>query len=221
VLASGLAGGSGNNDGSSPAANQAGAGLAAGSVAREQGLADLLPPGQWPAGAIEDRRQLAVAATAPAGKAELAVGGVSLGQLLVTEPKREFAVPAMEHQLGLPVGDFATLAGYTLEPVQAGQPLRLTLFWQDRAVTGTSWKVFVHVLDPANHVIAQKDDFPDGGRTPTTAWLPNQVVADRYEVPLPGALPSGAQLEIGMYEPASGKRLAVGPADHLLLPLTG
>jgi len=87
-------------------------------------------------------------------------------------------------------------------------------------VTGTSWKVFVHVLDGASHVVAQKDDLPDGGRTPTTSWLPNQVVADRYEVVLPSALPGQAQLEFGMYEPISGKRLTIGPADHVLLPLS-
>ena len=187
---------------------------------REQGLADLLHPAQWLVGVLEDKRQLTVAPTVPAGKAELTVGGVSLGELSITEPRREFAIPPMEHRLDLPVGDFATLAGYSLEPVQPGQPLRLTLFWQDRAVTGTSWKVFVHVLDGASHVVAQKDDLPDGGRTPTTSWLPNQVVADRYEVVLPSALPGQAQLEFGMYEPISGKRLTIGPADHVLLPLS-
>jgi len=190
------------------------------SPAPEQGLADLLPPGQWPAGVIEDRRRLAIAPTVPAGTAELTVGGVSLGQLSISEPERQFTVPPMAHRLDLAVGGFATLAGYTLEPLQAGQPLRLTLFWQDRALTGTSYKVFVHVLDAANHVIAQKDDVPDGGQMPTTAWVPGQVIADRYEVSLPGALPAGAQLEVGLYEPASGKRLTVGAADHLLLPLT-
>ncbi|MFI5265776.1 MAG: glycosyltransferase family 39 protein [Chloroflexota bacterium] len=211
-----------SNGGSAASTNGvSAASTSGGGVASEQGLADLLPPAQWPEGVIEDRRQLTIPPATAAGKAELAIGDVSLGQLTITEPKREFAVPPMEHQLGLPVGDFATLAGYTQESIQTGQPLRVTLFWQDRALTGTSWKVFVHLLDAANHVVAQKDGFPDGGQTPTTSWVPNQVVADRYEVPLPDAAPPGAQLEIGMYDPNSGRRLAIGPADHVLLPLTG
>ena len=186
----------------------------------EQGLANLLPAAQWPQGVIEDRRQLPVAATTPAGTAQVSIGGVSLGIVSVVAPEREFAVLPMAHRLDLPVADFATLEGYTLEPLQEGQPLRLTLFWKDRAVTSTSWKVFVHVLNGANHVLAQKDDLPEGGRAPTTSWVPGQVIADRYEVALPLGPPANAQLEIGLYEPVSGKRAELGSADHVLLPLT-
>jgi hypothetical protein len=187
---------------------------------RETGLADVLPTSQWPMGVIEDRRRLAVPPATRAGIAAISVGGLKLGEVEVTEPQREFALPAMQHDLGLPVGDFATLAGYTLEPLQPGLPLRLTLVWQDRMPTATSYKVFVHVLDGANQVVAQRDDAPRAGAMPTTFWVPNQVVADSYDVPLAGPLPPGAQLEIGMYEPGSGKRVAIGPDDHVLLPLS-
>jgi hypothetical protein len=195
--------------------------LAQAGALRERGLADLLAPGEWPDGVIEDRRELLLPAAAPSGRLELSIGGVRLGEITVTAPKREFATPSMERELDLPVDGFATLAGYTLAPLEAGQPLRLTLFWQDRTATATSWKVFVHVLDGANHVLAQQDALPAAGQAPTTSWVPGQVVADRYEVALPGPLPAGAQLEVGMYEPVSGKRLAIGPQDHVLLPLSG
>ena len=45
------------------------------------------------------------------------------------------------------------------------------------------------------------------GAMVTTLWAPSQVVVDRYEVPLAAAIPTGAQLEIGMYDPESGERV--------------
>ncbi|MBV8085465.1 MAG: glycosyltransferase family 39 protein [Chloroflexi bacterium] len=184
--------------------------------AHETGLRDLLPPDRWPQGIVEDQRDLTVAADAKPGTYTLRVGGFELGDVTVTEPQRDYSLPAMQHPLGVPVGDFATLAGYSEAP---GQPLKITLVWQDRMPVTASYKVFVHVLDESQHVIAQRDDFPQSGAMPTTLWLPGQVVADSYDVPLPASLPAGAQLEVGMYEPSSGTRLTIGSADRLLLPL--
>lgn len=184
----------------------------------ESRLADLLPPEKWPTGVVEDRRQLTVAATARATTAALAVGPVKLADLQVTEPPRQFSLPATQRQLDLPVGSFATLAGLSLQ-AQPGEPLKVDLVWRDREPTATSYKVFVHVLDALHKVIAQRDDFPQGGSTPTTSWVPDQVISDTYQVPLPDGLPQGAQLEIGMYEPSSGKRVPIGPDDHVLIPL--
>jgi len=186
---------------------------------RQAGLADLLPPAQWPLGVVEDRRKLTVNPTASAGAATLSIDGVTLTSLTISQPPRDFALPAVQRQLDLPVGSFATLAGLSVDAHQPGQPLQVTLVWQDRTTTSSSYKVFVHVLDAHEKVVAQRDDFPQGGSMPTTSWVPGQVIADRYQVPLPDALPDGAQLEIGMYDPASGKRLAIGPADNLRLPL--
>jgi hypothetical protein len=185
----------------------------------ERGLAGLLPVAQWPAGIVEDRRQLIVPPATRAGIVPISLAGLMLGEVAVSEPRREFSLPPMQTRLDLPVGDFATLAGWTIEPLQPGQPLRLTLVWQDQQPAGASYKVFVHVLDASNQVIAQRDDLPQAGAMPTTFWLPGQVIADRYEVPLSGPPPAGAQLEVGMYEPNSGQRLKIGPDDHVLLPL--
>ncbi|HLQ33250.1 MAG TPA: glycosyltransferase family 39 protein [Chloroflexota bacterium] len=183
---------------------------------QESGLTDLLPAAQWPPGILEDRRQLSVPPATRSGTAAVAIGDVKLGDVTISEPRRQFDAPAVQHQLDVPVGDFATLSGYSLEP---GRPLRLTLVWRDRTPTSASYKVFVHMLDERSQVIVQKDDFPQAGGMPTTFWVPNQVIEDRYELALPSSAPAGAQLEIGMYEPVSGKRLPIGRDDHLLLPL--
>jgi 4-amino-4-deoxy-L-arabinose transferase-like glycosyltransferase len=187
----------------------------------ERGLEDLLPAAQWPAGVIQDRRELTIPPTARAASAALTIGGVPLAEIAVSQLLREFQMPPLQHRLGVPAGDFATLAGYDLQPVQPGSPLDLTLVWQDRTPASTSYKVFVHVLDGKSDVLAQRDDFPQSGAMPTTFWVPGQVIADHYQVPLPASLPAGAQLEVGMYDPASGKRVPFGPEDRVLLPLGG
>jgi hypothetical protein len=186
---------------------------------KERGLQDLLPPARWPAGVLQDRRELTIPPTARAASGALSVGGAGLGQIAITELPRDFQLPPLQNQLGLSAG-FATLAGYDLAPLQPGQPLNLTLVWQDQSPVQTSYKVFVHVLDAESHVVAQRDDFPQAGAMPTNFWLPGQVIVDRYHVPLPGSLPAGAQLELGLYDPASGQRVKFGSADHVALPLS-
>src|SRR5581483_10603376 len=102
------------------------------------------------------RRRLTIDPTATAATPDLTIGGVKLASLTISEPPRDFALPAMQRQLDLPVGGFATLAGLTSEAHQPGQPLEVTLVWQDRASTNTSYKVFVHVLDANSKVVAQR-----------------------------------------------------------------
>src|SRR5581483_2661616 len=178
----------------------------------DTGLHDVLPVARWPVGIVEDRHDITVAPTAPKGRATVAVGQVQLGQIDVTEPPRDFQLPPVQTELQLLVGDGSS-------PLEPGRSLLVTLVWQSTSVTNTSYKVFVHVLDPASHVVAQRDDLPLGGSAPTTSWVPGQVVADRYEIGLPATLPAGVQLEVGMYEPQSGRRVPIGSSDRVLLPL--
>jgi hypothetical protein len=54
---------------------------------------------------------------------------------------------------------------------------------------------------------------------PTTFWVPGQVVTDTYQLTLPAQVPPGSQLEVGLYDPASGQRVDLGGRDHLLIAL--
>ncbi|HUZ77502.1 MAG TPA: glycosyltransferase family 39 protein [Chloroflexota bacterium] len=186
----------------------------------DRGLADMLPLTRWPLGAvIADRHDVEVAPTASAGQVELTVAGIPLGMVQVTEPPRQYTLPAVQHRVGEAVGSFATLVGYDVDKPRPGGVLHLTLVWQARATTSTSYKVFTHVLDRANHVIAQQDSLPAAGAMPTTFWVPKQVIVDRYALPLPATLPAQLRLELGMYEPTSGQRLPIGTQQQLILPL--
>jgi hypothetical protein len=46
------------------------------------------------------------------------------------------------------------------------------------------------------------------GAAPTTTWLPGEIIADAYSLPLPADLPAGEyRLIVGFYNPTTGERL--------------
>jgi hypothetical protein len=128
----------------------------------------------------------------------------------VAAPQRTFDVPHMAQRLDVQLGEFAALLGFDLarDRLAPGESIDLTLYWQARAETELSFKVFVHVLDAADRVVAQADAVPLGGLRPTTGWLPGEIIADRYTLVLPGDLPAGHyQLVTGLYDPETGTRV--------------
>ena len=50
---------------------------------------------------------------------------------------------------------------------------------------------FYHVIDDQGKLLAQTDSRPQGYASNTNRWIPGQVVADRFEVPLPPDAPPG------------------------------
>ncbi len=122
------------------------------------------------------------------------------------------------------LGDHIQLTGYSLgrEAVPAGDVLPLTLYWRATVQVAESYKVFVHLLDGAERVVAQRDTVPVGGARPTNTWQPGEDVADNYGVFIPPGTPPGEyRVEVGMYSPSTGVRLPVQvegqPAGHRLL----
>ncbi|MCK4473012.1 MAG: hypothetical protein KAW49_14625, partial [Anaerolineae bacterium] len=141
-----------------------------------------------------------------------------------------YAAPAtppeeIQNPLDARLGDEITLSGYNLltREVEAGDILQLTLFWQAQAQPQERYKVFVHVLDEAGHIVGQQDSEPGDGLNITTSWQPGETVADSYGVLVrPGTPPGQHRIEVGMYSAVSGQRLAVSEAgrdrgDHLVL----
>jgi hypothetical protein len=57
-------------------------------------------------------------------------------------------------------------------------------------------------------VVSQVDHVPGGGAFPSTGWLPGEVISDQFSVALPGS-EAPAQVEIGVYDAATGERLPV------------
>lgn len=119
-------------------------------------------------------------------------------------------------------GDNIRLVGVSLPKTRfrAGEAVPITLFWQTAAPVQTSYTVFVHLLgsqyNPAqdNFLWGQVDRLPLDGNLPTTAWTPQTLVADPYRVPFQENAPPGVyQVEIGLYDVATGERLRVLDAN--------
>jgi 4-amino-4-deoxy-L-arabinose transferase-like glycosyltransferase len=113
------------------------------------------------------------------------------------------------------------LLGYQVsrEAVRPGESLNVILYWQALAPMERNYSVFVHLLDENELVLASQDTFPGQGTYPTRLWRAGEAIADVYTIVVPPTAftPSSAQLEVGLYEFGSGKRLAVyGPQGEPL-----
>jgi len=142
---------------------------------------------------------------------EQALSGTSimLSGVKVEARPRHYRPPAMEHCLDVVLGDDVRLLGYDLvaASVEPGGALELTLYWQALRRTDCMYAVFNHLVDPDGTVVAQADSWPQGGAYPTLYWLPNEVVEDRYTIPVPPDVPPGEYtLLVGMYDAATGER---------------
>ncbi len=124
------------------------------------------------------------------------------------------------HAAGADFGQRIRLKSYTLytPSVSAGDVVELSLVWQGLAKLHRRYKVFTHLLDPADHIVGQRDAEPLAGTRPTTTWKPSEVITDRYGLPVMAGTPPGSySLEVGLYDAATGTRLTVAESDRLLL----
>ena len=143
-------------------------------------------------------------------------GSVELPPLEVQPSGRTFVVPSIQNPQAATFGDSIRLLGYALDKTsdQPGGTLRVTLYWQALNPTASSYVVFAHLLDPNGILRGQKDTVPRGGELPTDHWLPGEVIADSYDITLASDAPRGSYLiEVGMYLPNTGARLAVLDAN--------
>lgn len=124
------------------------------------------------------------------------------------------------------VGGEITLVSYRLDAreARAGDVLTLTLNWRADQTPAARYKVFVHLLDARNRVVAQRDGEPVSDTRITPTWRAGETIADNYGIGIDPATPPGDyRIEVGMYRADSGTRLplvardgqAVG--DHLIL----
>ena len=178
------------------------------------------PPSSWmPGDILREQYHLPVAQGLPSGIYQIAVrpvpgtaAPVRLGPLEVEAgPPAEHPAPpsqAVEYTLGNSI----LLEGFDLPSavLQPGAELALTLHWRDLHPVDDDYTVFVHLLDGHEKVVAQRDQPPSGGARPTSSWFPGDVVLDAYRIAIPpGLAPGRYVIEVGMYNPTNGSRLAV------------
>jgi len=110
------------------------------------------------------------------------------------------------------VGESIAFLGSQLDrfPVEAGAYISVTLYWRAEAPMQKSYTAFVHLLDGEGERWGQVDRPPFGGNHPTDRWLPGQIMADTFGIPVsPDAPPGEMLLAAGFYDPDTGERLPV------------
>ncbi len=114
------------------------------------------------------------------------------------------AVPDPAFPSGAAFGPEIQLAGYDFV---VGEQLALTLFWRVGLRPDIPYTVFIHVLDEAGEIVAQRDVMPVDGALPTTCWQPGEFVRDAHRLDV-SALPPGTYVvQVGLYDQATGLRL--------------
>jgi len=106
-------------------------------------------------------------------------------------------------------GPHILLHGYAVGegPFAPGDVVPVTLFWEADAPPDR-YKVFLHLMDRAENLVAQNDSEPRGDLSPTFIWSVGERVTDRHGVYLPPNLPPGTyRLRVGMYRMDTGERL--------------
>ena len=161
---------------------------------------------------------------------------IDLAQVRVMLSTRRYTAPSMAFEVNQDLGDAirllgCDLPGMALAPdgsvtVAPGEAIHLTLYWQMLRPVDTSYTVFTHLLDGAGQLRGQKDNIPVQGAYPTTEWVEGEVVEDSYELAVaPDAPPGLYQIEVGMYNAATGQRLPLTSEgremgeDRILLPI--
>ncbi len=98
------------------------------------------------------------------------------------------------------------LHGYDLD--QTAEQLTLTTYWQALRDVEKSYKLFVHLVDPAtSDIVAQSDSIPLNWTYGTNLWQKGEQVRDVAQLSLAG-VPSGAYtLWVGWYDQENGENL--------------
>jgi hypothetical protein len=140
---------------------------------------------------------------------------------LVTEP------PPMPHRPDAILGGAIRLWGYEIKTpggkARPGEEVQITLVWRDELPVERDYRVFLHLMDQDETMLAQDDSVPAQWTRPTTTWRAGEYVVDNHTIRIPSDTPPGPVfLWTGLYDPTGAGRLPVtaaaeGRADDRVL----
>ncbi len=202
-----------------------------------------LPTSAWPDAPLRVQARLRVPADIPPGEYQLITGlfepasgrrilwegrdALRLGRVTIAPRAHDFQPPRPQHPLDLTLLGGHRLVGYDLvAQTHPAAPVNLVLYWLPAGPTPTRYKVFVHLVDPEGHILAQDDREPGQGEHPTTSWLAGETITDPHTLSFPITdHPGPYGLEVGLYDPITGRRVPFVDetgrivTDHITLPL--
>lgn len=106
-------------------------------------------------------------------------------------------------------GDVARLAAVEITPevIFPGDPVFVTATWEPLRDTARPYVIYVHLVDEAGAIIAQRDTWPGLGRAPTTSWQAGRWFRDTYRIDVSETVyaPNHVTVHLGLYEPTWGR----------------
>lgn len=109
------------------------------------------------------------------------------------------------------------LQAFTIEDdrYRPGDTLHVTLYWMALTELNEDYKTFIHLADAeVTRQPTQHGGDPGAEYTPTTRWLPGELVPDSHSLTLPQDMPPGRyQLWADMYQYPSVRNLEVISAE--------
>jgi 4-amino-4-deoxy-L-arabinose transferase-like glycosyltransferase len=119
------------------------------------------------------------------------------------------------NQVNANFSGLATLRGYEFSTMvlQPGEPLDIDLYWEVNNRPPGNFLLFLHLIDEAGTVVAQRDTHPGTGTFPTSQWREGDRFVDsiRVYVPETAYTPTELQVSVGLYAPTY--RVAIAGAD--------
>jgi hypothetical protein len=121
---------------------------------------------------------------------------------------------ALQAVHGLPVS-WQTADGFDLQLEQAQLPSKaregdiipVALTWRTSVPLKANYKVFVHAFDAHGGLVAQHDAQPLNDLRPMSTLPVGSDVEDHHGLSLPPGFSGRLRIELGIYDPATGKRI--------------
>ena len=117
-----------------------------------------------------------------------------------TPPTPIPALPPDTAPLDARFGDHIRLLGYRLDAPRttAGEPLRLTLYWQADAPLDENLDLSLNGLGFHEQNVAKLDTWPGRGLWPTLFWQPGHIYPDAYQLPTDGLADTPTVLKLSV-----------------------
>ncbi len=145
------------------------------------------------------------------------LGHVVARAFWVDEPAAlfDFQIPPARTALAQLSGGISLAAAYLDHSrVPPGGSVAISLFWRADHSIADDERIFVHLLDVHENVVAGVDSMPALGTYLTDLWRPGELVATHHMLKLPAnAAPGRYVIEVGMYNSLDENRLDVLDAD--------
>lgn len=131
-------------------------------------------------------------------------------EMTISIPERNFEAPDFEFESNQHWSNGIELLGYDMK--DSGD---VTLFWLTTNLLDSNLRLFVHVLDETDLIVAQSDGIPVDWTRPTTGWIPEEFIMTSHHFDLEDG---NYRIRVGWYDPITGDRVTlVTVSDDFLI----